>query len=181
MEPYKLFSKVKNRDADAVNMLVDKYGGSLYRRLLDRLQDKELADEAFKKTVLSFFDTLDSLEGSDLAEALLFRAADTVCDGMTAAEEHKSEYECDEAEATEIFAEYETLQECVPQPQYEEEAVNKKRSGAAVSLLILLVSVFAMSVIWVLIGQCMSCEFMPAYDLGYSWFDENVYPLFMIK
>ena len=77
MEPQKLIKKIDDRDA--VSILIGRYGNKIYARLYDRLHDKQLADEAFRKTVFSFLETVKRLENDDLTEALFSCIADNVC------------------------------------------------------------------------------------------------------
>ena len=77
MEPQKLIKKIDDRDA--VSILIGRYGNKIYARLYDRLHDKQLADEAFRKTVFSFLETVRRLESDDLTEALFSCIADNVC------------------------------------------------------------------------------------------------------
>ncbi len=52
----------------------------------------------------------------------------------------------------------------------------KKRSshGASVILLILV----SLLLLWVVAGIAMTMRWIPAYDLGYSWFNQHVFKLF---
>ena len=43
-------------------------------------------------------------------------------------------------------------------------------------LLILLLLIL----LWVLAGVLMDVQLIRAYDLGYSWFNETIYPLFSL-
>ena len=80
MEPQKLIKKIDDRDA--VSILIGRYGNKIYARLYDRLRDKQLADEAFRKTVFSFLETVKRLESDDLTEALFSCIAENVCRDM---------------------------------------------------------------------------------------------------
>ena len=80
MEPQKLIKKIDDRDA--VSILIGRYGNKIYARLYDRLHDKQLADEAFRKTVFSFLETVKRLESDDLTEALFSCIAENVCRDM---------------------------------------------------------------------------------------------------
>ncbi len=51
-----------------------------------------------------------------------------------------------------------------------------KRLLATLAILILLLAVLAL--IWGLAGLLMRLRLIPAYDLGYSWFNANIQPLF---
>lgn len=63
----------------------------------------------------------------------------------------------------------ELLDESYKQPK-------KKKSGQAVTV-ILLILVCAL-LIWVVGGVAMTLKWIPYYDLGYSWFNANVFKLF---
>ncbi len=53
----------------------------------------------------------------------------------------------------------------------------KRRSGWFGKLLLFLLLFI---LLWALAGVLMDVKVLPAYDLGYRWFNQTVYPLFML-
>lgn len=52
----------------------------------------------------------------------------------------------------------------------------KKKKKRGVSMVIL--GLLALVLVWVLVGLLGSLNVLPAWDLGYSWFNETLFPLF---
>ena len=57
-----------------------------------------------------------------------------------------------------------------------ERAKPKKRNGFQKVLVMLLLLVL----LWSLVGVLMDVRLIPAFDLGYRWFNATVFPLFSI-
>lgn len=71
-----LLDRVRARDKDAFEELMNEYGAKLYARLLSRLGDRALADKAFKETMIDFFRLLSREDCEDATEALLTERID---------------------------------------------------------------------------------------------------------
>lgn len=52
----------------------------------------------------------------------------------------------------------------------------KKRSGGALSIILLIL--VCLILLWVVGGVAMTMKWIPEYDLGYSWFNTNIFKLF---
>ena len=52
----------------------------------------------------------------------------------------------------------------------------KKRSGGALSIILLIL--VCLILLWVVGGVAMIMKWIPEYDLGYTWFNTNVFKLF---
>lgn len=52
----------------------------------------------------------------------------------------------------------------------------KKRSGGALSIILLIL--VCLILLWVVGGVAMTMKWIPEYDLGYTWFNTNVFKLF---
>lgn len=264
MDSLEMLRKINNKDADAFNEFMNTYGMRVYSRLLRQLGDKTLADEAFKKTMLEFFDTVSHYEGDDIVEAMLFKRADevqnTMVDGSLRNLIREVKAEIDDAEepsmliaepehrtvstvrpaqriapvlpkeADEGKKEIESLAEEMTSGtktaieamaiEMAEEAVEAKTEEAAPAaapveaavpaepekpgettaakeyvppykapeikekktnpLLVLLLLVLLFVIVWLGTGALMSIDIIPKYDLGYEWFNANVYPIFTL-
>ena len=65
MDLLEILERIRKKDAVAFDELMNRYGSKVYKRLLAQLGDRELADEAFKKTMLDFYDSMSRAEGED--------------------------------------------------------------------------------------------------------------------
>ncbi len=65
-----------------------------------------------------------------------------------------------------------------PKPVSTKAPVRPKRRRGWFGKLLLFILLFIL--LWVLTGVLMDVKIIPAYDLGYRWFNQTVYPLFML-
>ena len=176
MEPQKLIKKIDDRDA--VSILIGRYGNKIYARLYDRLHDKQLADEAFRKTVFSFLETVRRLESDDLTEALFSCIADNVCREVLESADLVQERVCPQETAVPAISE--AVSESVEAEEgSEEEPKTPPKSGHGLEIAVLLfLIVIVVSLLWLVAGLGMQSGLIPTVDLGYTWFDRNVFPMF---
>ncbi|MEG1525522.1 MAG: hypothetical protein RRZ24_05170 [Clostridia bacterium] len=70
----------------------------------------------------------------------------------------------------------------VPMPERQEHAraiirsAPPRRRGNVMNVLLILL--LSLLFIWILVGILMDAHLIPAYDLGYTWFNTQIYPLF---
>ena len=192
MEPQKLIKKIDDRDA--VSILIGRYGNKIYARLYDRLHDKQLADEAFRKTVFSFLETVKRLESDDLTEALFSCIAENVCRDIQESAEPAQE-SCDLVQESADLVQERVCPQETPAPVISEaasesveavedtEAVEDAEDAPSVGhrweiAVLLFLIVLVIILLWVVAGLGMQSGMIPRIDLGYTWFDRNVFPLF---
>ncbi len=60
---------------------------------------------------------------------------------------------------------------------FAEQEIYPRRRGLSAFLIFLLI-LLSLLFLWAIVGILMDMGWIPAYDLGYSWFNENVFPLF---
>ena len=187
MEPQKLIKKIDDRDA--VSILIGRYGNKIYARLYDRLHDKQLADEAFRKTVFSFLETVKRLESDDLTEALFSCIAENVCRDIQESAEPAQERVCPQETPAPVISEAasESVEavEAVEAVEDTENAENAESAEDAPSVghrweiaVLLFLIVLVIILLWGVAGLWMQSGMIPRIDLGYTWFDRNVFPLF---
>lgn len=63
-------------------------------------------------------------------------------------------------------------------PARAEKPERAARGGSSRGSTILLLIIVSLMLLWVVAGVAMSIGLIPAYDLGYSWFNANVFRLF---
>ena len=192
MEPQKLIKKIDDRDA--VSILIGRYGSKIYARLYDRLHDKQLADEAFRKTVFSFLETVKRLESDDLTEALFACIAENVCRDIQESAEPAQE-SCDLVQESADLVQERVCPQETPAPVISEaasesveavedtEAVEDAEDAPSVGhrweiAVLLFLIVLVIILLWGVAGLGMQSGMIPRIDLGYTWFDRNVFPLF---
>lgn len=192
MEPQKLIKKIDDRDA--VSILIGRYGNKIYARLYDRLHDKQLADEAFRKTVFSFLETVKRLESDDLTEALFACIAENVCRDIQESAEPAQE-SCDLVQESADLVQERVCPQETPAPVISEaasesveavedtEAVEDAEDAPSVGhrweiAVLLFLIVLVIILLWGVAGLGMQSGVIPRIDLGYTWFDRNVFPLF---
>ena len=184
MEPQKLIKKIDDRDA--VSILIGRYGSKIYARLYDRLHDKQLADEAFRKTVFSFLETVKRLESDDLTEALFSCIAENVCRDVEESADLVQERVRPQETPAPVISE--AASESVEAVEAVEDTEDAEDAGSAedepsvghrweIAVLLFLI-VLVIILLWVVAGLGMQSGMIPRIDLGYTWFDRNVFPLF---
>ena len=178
MEPQKLIKKIDDRDA--VSILIGRYGNKIYARLYDRLHDKQLADEAFRKTVFSFLETVKRLESDDLTEALFSCIAENVCrEVQESADVVQERLRPQENPAPVISEAASESVEAVEDTEAVEDAEDEPSVGHRWEIAVLLfLIVLVIILLWGVAGIGMQSGMIPRIDLGYTWFDRNVFPLF---
>ena len=181
MEPQKLIKKIDDRDA--VSILIGRYGNKIYARLYDRLHDKQLADEAFRKTVFSFLETVKRLESDDLTEALFSCIAENVCREVQESADLVQERVCPQETPAPVISEAasESVEavEAVEDTEDAESAEDAPSVGHRWEIAVLLfLIVLVIILLWGVAGLGMQSGVIPRIDLGYTWFDRNVFPLF---
>lgn len=197
MEPMELLEKVKSKDEDAFYVLVHKYGRSIYTRLLSRLGDKTLADEAFRKTIVSFYDLICRDDSSDPVEAILMDSADKVQQEILSesvenaiaktAESFTDFYNAKSLPAVEdrdVHSAVNRSSAVIDPPavplqsvgseaseQIKKPRTRKKGISKAwfiVCIVIVALAMFALT--WVIVGELMSCGRIPYRNIGYESF-----------
>lgn len=178
MEPQKLIKKIDDRDA--VSILIGRYGNKIYARLYDRLHDKQLADEAFRKTVFSFLETVKRLESDDLTEALFACIAENVCRDIQESADLVQERVCPQETPAPVISEAASESvEAVEDTEAVEDAEDAPSVGHRWEIAVLLfLIVLVIILLWGVAGLGMQSGVIPRIDLGYTWFDRNVFPLF---
>ena len=226
MDTQDLIGKLKNRDAEAFRELMRSYGKTLYPKLLDRLGSKELVDEAFRRTMLRFYDTVTGTKGNDPLEILLLSCADqaetellteamddvldelsgktplprsTPAPAPPAVRTMRDAAEPPKAPAAASRALPSTSDQTSPvqepptapkmaspyapavyeREETEEKPERKKRSKKPASYApLILLTILALLLAWVVAGEMIHTELLPYADLGYESFREFCIQLF---
>lgn len=196
MDNSDLLNRIKSKDREAFLQLMQTYGKGLYSRLLSQLGDRELADAAFKETLVGFYNTLTENDGGDAVEALLYGYADrTRRQLLDSSLEHVIDETMDETadeagpasapparEAAAAVPETVKEPESADEPESDEicdEAEDRKNpGGAGFWIAVIALGLCIMFAVWVIVGLLMDMSLLPEFDLGYDWFNANVAPWF---
>lgn len=164
-----LLIRMMHRDMDAFLEMTDKYSWAVHSYIRGKISDKRKVEAVFNETMNSFYKGLHENQDKDPMEALLLIYADKVC----------------QAAVDQSFPEDPVIEEnfrpgksgmVADTPVQHSEP--KKKGGFFFSLAVILLLAAIVAVIWFIIGQLMSMNLIPSYDLGYTWFHTNVFPWF---
>ncbi len=249
-----LVSRIRSGDKSAIRELVSLYGGAIYRRALERLQDKELAREAARQTFGQFVSVVQQQPGDDgwslwfgdlierninaysqidndigyIEEELereLYEAKPQTVPARTQPRRESSldevpartqprkdkpgirrggasldeapartqprgdknnayayarfdELASDKRDYTVRSAGRQSVRENVRDARTFDDEPREVRGGGRVFISILFLTLVCLAFLWAAAGIGMSMRFFPSYDLGYSWFNEHLFPLF---
>ena len=159
-----LFQKIKGRDKRSFEALSDAYGWKLYSHIRSRTEDREKADRIFSQTFSAFYQDLQSYEGEDPIEAMLFACADRIGTGCTEETVSKDQ------------------KIPVPLPKVDPTIYAEKKEPLWLkifySLCIIVLVLGILAAVWVMAWMLMSMNLIPEYDFGYSWFNLHIADLF---
>lgn len=204
MDSQQLFSRIKRHDKQAFKMLVMTYGKSLYLELYAISGDADVAKQATKAAFTELYMALNSHQSPDVAESLLFSIGEKKQRELLKEQADKLTDECfrrfSESCAKKTAPKAEAPKEKPAQTLKAETAVpvdtaeaviskgaseaplavgaektRKKAIGFGQVLIALLIA----SALWMALGWLMQEGYLPVYDLGYSWFNQNIARLFM--
>ena len=177
-----LLDRIKNKDRQAFVEFMRKYGAKLYSAMLSRLGDRKLADAAFKETMIGFYKSLTENDGEDAVSSLLSGYANEVSARLQADYfEDIIEKTADCAESSDIVKLSLPVPEanmkqaeadiCIETPVKTEPA-EINHAGWIFAVIILGIS--SAIVLWVIIGLLMAMDVIPDFNLGYTWFNNNI-------
>ena len=167
-----LFKKVKGRDRQSFDALSDHYGWKLYSYIRRNAKDRAEADRIFSDTVALFYDSLESYEGSDPVEALLFSCADRA----------RGFRGNPEGEAEKIGQWTMGREADFSLPPVDPSAFRREKEPLWLrifySICIVLLIAGILAAVWIMLYMLMSMNLIPGMDLGYSWFNAHIADLF---
>ena len=167
-----LFQKIRGRDRDSFEKLSEAYGWKLYAHIRSSTPDREQADRIFAETFPVFYDMVESYEGDDPIEAMLFSCADRACRAQALSAREKQN-----------LGPWTIAHEAgFSLPPVEEKLFKKEKEPLflrifyGLCILILIAGIAA--AVWIMLWMLMSMNLIPSLDLGYSWFNANIADLF---
>lgn len=189
-------------DREAFLAVYDEYGHGVYAAALKALKTEALAKSAVKQTFLSLYEEL-LIESEDFDipvrireltehEILLLRIVCGLTDGTDAqpnatdpAPEHFSARGAFSGEdgsklnlpSLERTRAYRRPERALFAKKRKKKRKATQKRGSFGKFLVVLIVLF---LLWALIGVLMALGYLPALDLGYSWFSRTIYPLFSL-
>ena len=158
-----LLTRMMHRDVNAFMEMTETYSWSVYSLIRSKITDKNMVESVFNETMNGFYSGLHEKNCKDPLEALLLMYAEKVCQTTSGTSvEQKTENSGNRKERAASAS----------------QTGEKKKGGFLYSLCMFLLIAAIIAVIWVIVGLLMDMNFIPAYDLGYSWFNANILPWF---
>ncbi len=162
-----LLERMMQRDTDAFLEMTERYGWALYSEIRKKTPNKAEADRIYDETMQQFYRSLQNPACEDPMEALLCAFADKLSDKRgVSADFLSASYTEDDLQPPPVQVLTANVIE-KPKPRK-----RKGRFWFRMAMFLLLICFAA--VIWMGIGLLMVLEYLPFYDLGYSWFFDLV-------
>ena len=172
-----LFNRIRSRDKDSFQVLTENYGWKLYSYIRKKEDNREAADQLFSDTLARFHNNVEQYGCEDPIEAMLCLYADELME-KEARQMAPQEMYCDS------LASVSTPRQPMAAPQVppmQQPKPKKKRSAGTFlanffyMLCILFLVIGILAALWFLMGILVDMNVLPSHwDLGYSWFNENI-------
>lgn len=187
MDIQSTLSGIKQRDKEAFRALVREYGRGLYIKLYASSGNAEAAREATKAAFTELYLALNSQQGPDVLESLLYSLGEKKQQELLREQAMKLTAECfngsvklpvadkrDTVNAAAVMVEH----NAEPETQSHQDipvVIQHQTSGAGTSVFWKVVLILlGVAVVWLGLGLLMGAGHLPQYDLGYSWFNLNI-------
>lgn len=168
-----LMSKIQQGDDEAFTTLYAQYNKTVYRIAFGELQDQTQALSVVKDVFREAYKTIKT-KGPYAGDFYAW------LDALTAKYVAKRKEQAPASAPVRQYsqAEAKQLEEAADaRLQTQNEAAEQEEKPAGIGTLISL-SLLAAALLWILIGLLGSLEVLPAIDLGYQWFNGNIFELF---
>lgn len=175
-------------DRDAFRALYSEYSRDVYLTACEVLKDEALARAVVKQVFLRIYrelldasgpintdERIDELTNEEIRVQRIV-AGDTGSDVLKTVHTPRRIERRSEPTDTDAFTRLkERYAENLPAIE-----IPKKQPyhGGMLAVSIVLLVLFLLLLLWIVAGFLMSMDILPAIDLGYSWFNEAILPLF---
>lgn len=161
-----LLDRMKSNETEAFLEMTDRYGWAIYSAIREKYTDHDVADKVYNETMNAFYHSLADSDAEDPLEALLYGFASRISpDNLLFAQEKNATPEIQLHQSELVSRNIVTSA--------------KKQKGFGHSLTVLLLLIIIAASLWVIAAFLMKMNYIPYYDLGYSWFNTNVIPYFI--
>lgn len=187
MDIQSILSGIKQQDKEAFRALVKEYGRGLYIKLYASSGNAEAAREATKAAFTELYLALNSQQGADVLESLLYSLGEKKQQELLREWAMELTAECfkesvklpvadkrETVNAAAAMAEHNAEPEMQPQQDIPV-VIQHQATEAKVSVFWRVVlALLGAAVVWLGLGLLMGAGQLPRYDLGYSWFNLNI-------
>lgn len=170
MSYHDLLDRMQRNDTDAFLEMTDRYGWSVYSAIREKYSDAAFADKVYNETMNVFYHSLSASSCEDPLEALL-------CAFATRISSEKPTFDQTLTGNQNVPPKIQLCHHICNEDNSQPIKRKKKSFMRAVSILMFLIAVALM--FWYIAYLLMEMNYIPYFDLGYSWFQENVLPLFL--
>ncbi|MDL2218324.1 hypothetical protein LJC27_06660 [Christensenellaceae bacterium OttesenSCG-928-M15] len=178
MDLLSLMQRIADGDREAFATLYNRYNKIVLRIALEKTDNKEDAVGVVKDVFKEVYSTIrtkgpylgdinawmDALSAKYARRRMLDQPVEETPPAVS-----KKEYTSAEAKAIEKKADERIAVEETPEPRKK----GKREIFSFAGLCL-----FALVLVWVLLGLLTTLEILPPFDLGYEWFNENLFRLF---
>lgn len=165
-----LQARIRTGEEDAFRLMYGEYSGEIYRCAKSALKNEDAARRVVKTVMVSLYRTMcdagTAIDTDQTVEELTRSAIDA--SAATAAPRHIGSDRQEETAGSGSFRRVGTAEE-------------PRRSVIGTFFSAIGLIVFLAAGIWSLCGMLMALGILPVRDLGYSFFDTHVFPLFLLK
>lgn len=163
-----LLDRMKRNDSDAFLEMTDRYGWAVYSAIRQRCTDQETAEKLYNETMNGFYYALADSDAEDPLEALLYVFANGISPEESSFKQN----------IPESWASVPEIQLSQAQAASQKSIVSKKKQhGFWDILLVILMLILLIGCLWIIVGFLMKMNYIPYFDLGYSWLDTHVMQL----
>lgn len=187
MDIQSVLSGIKRQDKEAFRALVKEYGRGLYIKLYASSGNAEAAREATKAAFTELYLALNSQQGPDVLESLLYSLGEKRQHELLREQAMGLTAECfsgsvklpvaDKRETANAAAAV-VGHDAEPEIQFQQDipvVIQQQSPEAKISIFWKVVLILlGVAVVWLGLGLLMGAEHLPRYDLGYSWFNLNI-------
>ena len=154
MDVIEFRTMVLRRDPKAYLQLSDEYGWLVYSYLQKKIPDTKELSTIYEKVLKDFCADIVTNHRKGTIEELLLEAAEAACGQSDSSS--SAPVSVDRSKSRKI----------------------EKDGGVDFWVAFVLLLLLNLSCLWIIVGLLMDMGFLPAIDLGYCWFHENVAPWF---
>jgi len=194
MDAQEILSKIKQQDKETFRRLVSEYGKGLYLKLYAASGDQDAARQATKAAFTELYLALNSQQGPDVIESLLYSIGERKQREILQEQTLKMASECLDR-VVELSVPYTVRKvkaeapmavppvsedktaagQSEPQPAGDIPVeVQQEKTASGMGFWQVVFALLVIAGLWVAIGALMGDGYLPKYDLGYRWFNMNI-------
>ena len=163
-----LLERIQSKDPEAFLEMTERYGWAVYSAIREKHPDQAVADRIYDETMNSFYSHLSNTAADDPLEALLCAFADHASADRGSLDETEKQAPVAPPQ----------IQLHPQEPLTRNGAYSSGKKNYWGILLVIILWIVLLALVWFIVGVMMAMDYMPFYDLGYSWFNANIIDFF---